>query len=192
MLELSKLHVKWGCTQLHRQLRHEGHNINHKRTARLYRKHALKLRRRRRRKLPERVRQPLVQTVRPNQCWSVDFMSDSLASGRAYRTFNVLDDYAREALAIEIDISLTANRVIRVLDQLCETYGNPEAIRSDNGPEFRSESVQTWAKERSPTCQRMTQQSPSAFVYKLWAALLGYIHDHHDTSHRRGSTRSTA
>ena len=149
LLQLAKLHVKWGCTQLHRQLRHEGHHINHKRTARLYRKHTLELRRGRRRKLPDRVRQPLVQTLRPNQCWSVDFMSDSLASGRAYRTFNVLDDYAREALAIEIDISLTANRVIRVLDQLCETYGTPEAIRSDNGPEFRSEAVQTWAKDRS-------------------------------------------
>lgn len=148
LIELAKAHIRWGCPQLHQQLRHEGHRINHKRTERLYGAHTLALRRRRRRTLPERVRQPLVQTVRPNQCWSIDFMSDSLASGRAYRTFNVLDDYAREALAIEIDISLTAHRVIRVLDQLCETNGTPEAIRSDNGPEFRSDAVQTWAKAR--------------------------------------------
>jgi putative transposase len=78
----------------------------------------------------------------------MDFMSDSLSDGRAYRTFNVLDDYALDALAIEIDISLTANRVVRVLDQLCEFHGSPEAIRSDNGPEFRSEVVQAWAKAR--------------------------------------------
>lgn len=76
-------------------------------------------------------------------------MSDSLANGRAYRTFNVIDDYARDALAIEIDISLTAQRVIRTLDQLCDWHGAPEAIRSDNGPEFRSHLVQEWARARS-------------------------------------------
>lgn len=149
LVTLAKAHRAWGCPQLHQQLRREGHQINHKRTARLYGEHGLALRRRLRRRLPERVRHPLVQTIRPNQCWSMDFMSDSLADGRAYRTFNVLDDYARDALAIEIDISLTANRVVRVLDQLCEWHGSPQAIRSDNGPEFRSEVVQAWAKAKN-------------------------------------------
>ena len=79
----------------------------------------------------------------------MDFMGDSLADGRSYRTFNVIDDYARDALAIQIDISLTANRVVRTLEALCECHGPPEAIRSDNGPEFRSEAVQTWAKARN-------------------------------------------
>jgi putative transposase len=146
LLELARTHAAWGCPQLHRQLRHEGHRINHKRTERLYRQHALSIRRRRRRRLVREVRNPLVQPIRPGQCWSMDFMGDSLADGRAYRTFNVIDDYARDALTIEIDISLTANRVVRVLDRLCEWYGVPEAIRSDNGPEFRSEVAQTWAK----------------------------------------------
>lgn len=149
LIELAKTYPAWGCPMLHQQLRQEGHRINHKRTERLYRTYGLALRRRRRRRLPERARIRLIQPVRPNQCWSMDFMSDSLASGRAYRTFNVLDDYARDALAIEIDISLTANRVIRVLEQLCESHGTPEAIRSDNGPEFRSDAVQTWAKEKT-------------------------------------------
>lgn len=148
LVALAKTHRAWGCPQLHRQLRHEGYRINHKRTQRIYDEKGLVLRRRRRRRLPEHARQPLVQPIRPNQCWSVDFMSDSLADGRAYRTFNVLDDYARDALTIEIDISLTANRVVRVLDQLCEWNGVPEAIRSDNGPEFRSETTQAWAKAR--------------------------------------------
>ena len=76
-------------------------------------------------------------------------MSDSLADGRAYRTFNVLDDYARDALAIEIDISVTANRVVRVLDQLCGWHGSRQAIRNDNGPEFRSEVVQARAKAKN-------------------------------------------
>jgi putative transposase len=149
LLELAKAHPKWGCPQLHWQLRDEGHRINHKRTQRLYGEHKLSLRRRRRHRLPERIRQVLLQPVRPNQCWSMDFMSDSLANGRPYRTFNVLDDYARDALAIEIDFSLTAHRVIRVLDHLCEVHGKPEAIRSDNGPEFRSYLVQAWASARN-------------------------------------------
>ena len=75
-------------------------------------------------------------------------MSDILADGRAYRTFNVIDDYARDALAIEIDVSLMAHRVMRVLERLCEWHGKPQAIRSDNGPEFRSEVLQAWAKEK--------------------------------------------
>ena len=146
LLELAQTHAAWGCPKLHRQLRHEGHRINHKRTERLYYQHGLSIRRRRRRRLVREVRNPLVQPIRPGQCWSMDFMGDSLADGRPYRTFNVIDDYARDALAIEIDVSLTAQRVLRVLDQLCEWHGVPEAIRSDNGPEFRSETVQTWAK----------------------------------------------
>jgi len=149
LIELAYTHGKWGCRQLHRQLRHEGFGINHKRTARLYATHDLAKPRRQRRRLPARVRKPLLQPIAPNQCWSMDFMSDSLASGRAYRTFNVLDDYARDALAIEIDISLSAHRVIRVLEQLCEWHGQPEAMRSDNGPEFRSHLVQAWAKARN-------------------------------------------
>jgi putative transposase len=148
LLELAQAHAAWGCPKLHRQLRHEGHRINHKRTERLYRQHGLSIRRRRRRRLVREVRNPLVQPIRPGQCWSMDFMGDSLADGRAYRTFNVIDDYARDALAIEIDISLTANRVVRTLEHLCEWHGRPEAIRSDNGPEFRSETVQTWAKDK--------------------------------------------
>lgn len=148
LVTLAKANGAWGCRQLHRQLRQEGFAINHKRTRRLYTEKGLVLRRRTRRRLPDHVRQPLVQPVRPNQCWSIDFMSDTLADKRSYRTFNVLDDYARDALAIEIDISLTANRVVRVLDQLCEWNGAPEAIRSDNGPEFRSETTQAWAKAR--------------------------------------------
>jgi len=148
LLELAQAHSAWGCPKLHRQLRHEGHRINHKRTERLYRQHGLSIRRRRRRRLVREVRHPLVQPIRPGQCWSMDFMGDSLADGRAYRTFNVIDDYARDALAIEIDVSLTAQRVLRVLERLCDWHGAPESIRSDNGPEFRSEVLQRWARDK--------------------------------------------
>jgi putative transposase len=148
LLELAQTHAAWGCPKLHRQLRHEGHRINHKRTERLYHQHGLSIRRRRRRRLVREVRHPLVQPIGPGECWSMDFMGDSLADGRSYRTFNVIDDYARDALTIEMDISLTANRVVRVLERLCEWHGAPASIRSDNGPEFTSEVTQAWAKER--------------------------------------------
>ncbi len=123
LLALAESHPAWGCPQLHRQLRREGHVINHKRTRRLYAELELTLRRRRRRRLPIEQREPLLQPLQPSYCWSLDFMHDALASGRTFRTLNVIDDFARDALAIEIDFSLSARRVIRVLEQLCEWHG---------------------------------------------------------------------
>jgi putative transposase len=124
LLEPASAHGTWGCPQLHQQLRREGHRINHKRTHRLYRKHGMSLRRRLRRRLPERVQQPLFQQLHPSQVWStgwpraMDFMIDTLVNRRTYRTFNVIDDCARDVLAIEIDFSLTGERIVRVLQQL--------------------------------------------------------------------------
>ena len=165
LVELANIHGAWGCPQLHRQLRREGHGINHKRTYRLYCKHGLSLRRRRRRRLPERVQQPLLQQRHPNQVWSMDFMSDTLVNRRAYRTFNVIDDCARDVLAIEIDFSLTGERVVRVLQQLCEWHGRPDAMRSDNGPEFRSHVVQAWAKENGIAWQFTQPGCPAQNAY---------------------------
>jgi len=165
LLELASTHGTWGCPQLHRQLRWEGHRVNRKRTQRLYRKHGLSLRRRRRRRLPERVQQPLLQQLHPNQVWSMDFMSDTLVSRRTYRTFNVIDDCARDVLAIEIDFSLTGERVARVLQQLCEWHGKPDAMRSDNGPEFRSHVVQAWAKSNGIEWQFTQPGCPAQNAY---------------------------
>ena len=129
LLELAQTHPTRGCPKLHRQLRHEGHRINHKRTERLYRQHGLSIRRRWRRWLAREVRHPLIQPIQPGQCWSMDFMGDSLSDGRAYQTFNVIDDYARDALAIEIDVSLTAQRVMRVSIRWGEWYWRRRYIR---------------------------------------------------------------
>lgn len=146
LMELAEAHPAWGCPQLHRQLRQEGYVINHKRTRRLYREQALTLRRRRRRRPVERERQALAQPIAPNVCWSMDFMHDTLANGRSFRTFNVIDDFARDVLAIEIDFSISGGRVVRALEQLCQWHGKPATIRSDNGPEFQSHTVQVWAQ----------------------------------------------
>lgn len=162
---LAEAHPAWGCPQLHRQLRQEGHVINHKRTWRLYGALGLTLRRRRRRRPIEREPQPLLQPLQPNACWSLDFMHDALASGRAFRALNVIDDYARDALAIEIDFSLSGSRVVRVLEQLCEWHGKPTMIRSDNGPEFRSEIVQAWARAKGVTWHFIEPGCPAQNAY---------------------------
>lgn len=83
--ELGSKHPRWGCPQLHQQLRREGFLINHKRTQRLYREFGLGLRRGRRRRLPPGVSQVILQPIPPLQCWSMDFMSDTLCWGKPYR-----------------------------------------------------------------------------------------------------------
>ena len=111
---------------------------NHKRVYRIYRLMGLSHRRRYKRRIPARIKEPLIVPQIPHTCWSIDFMSDSLTSGRRFRTFNVIDDFNREALAIEIDTSLPSSRVVQTLLRLFETYGKPHTIRMDNGPEFTS------------------------------------------------------
>ena len=79
---------------------------------------------------------PLLVPQKPNQVWSVDFMTDALYNGVRFRTFNVLDDFNREALRIEIDTSLPSQRLVRVFEQLKLERGLPDVLRTDNGPEF--------------------------------------------------------
>lgn len=165
LLALAHAHTAWGCPQLHKQLRAEGHRINHKRTDRIYREQRLGLRRRRRRRSPERVPEVLAQPIAPNTCWSIDFMHDTLANGQTFRTLNVIDDFARDVLAIEIDFSITGQRVARVLQQLCELHGRPETIRSDNGPEFVSHAIQNWANEHGVRWQFIEPGSPAQNAY---------------------------
>lgn len=82
-----------------------------------------------------------------NECWSADFMSDALWDGPRFRTFNVVDDFNREALAIVIDFNLPAVRVIRELDQIAASRGYPLKLRIDNGPELVSLALADWAEE---------------------------------------------
>jgi len=96
--------------------------------------------------LPPRTPEPLAVPEEFNQSWSADFMSDALADGRRFRTFNVIDDHRREALAIEIDLNIGGGRVVRVLDRIAEARGLPQRIRFDNGPEFTSIAVADWAE----------------------------------------------
>jgi putative transposase len=135
---------RFGYRRLHVMLRREGFNINPKRIYRLYRLEGLKLRQKRRKRVA-RPRKPLVTPTHINQCWSMDFVSDQFADGRRFRTLNIVDDFTREALAIEAATSLTGHCVVRVLQSLAEQRGYPESLRSDNGPEFIGRALDAWA-----------------------------------------------
>ena len=145
--ELAEARRRFGYRRLQVLLEREGWQVNHKRVYRLYVEEKLSLRRKRGRKRST-VRQPLPAAVAANQVWSVDFMSDTLSSGRRFRTLNIVDDYTRECLAIEVDTSLGGMRVVRVLEELKQRRGLPRQIRSDNGPEFVSRAVDQWAYEQ--------------------------------------------
>ena len=128
-------------------LRNQGRPWNHKRVYRVYCAMKLNLRINKRKRLPKRFPEPLAEPDALNICWSMDFMSDALLNGRRIRTLNIMDDFNREALAIEVDTSLPAKRVIRVLDQLADWRGFPQRIRVDNGPEFISSALALWAQD---------------------------------------------
>jgi putative transposase len=134
-----------GYRTLWRCLRREGLLINHKCVHRLYRLEGLGLRRRTRRQRARVPRAPLAPPTRRHERWSMDFMRDTLASGRVFRTFNVIDDLTRECLAIEIDHSLPGLRVTRVLDRIAARHGYPALLVCDNGPEFTGRALDQWA-----------------------------------------------
>ena len=140
-------HGRWGFWKCHDRLRLDGHAWNHKRIWRVYCAMKLNLPRRAKKRLV-RPMQPLDAPLWPNEIWSLDFMSDSLYQGRRFRTLNILDEGVREALAIEIDTSLPAQRVVRVLQQLETWRGLPKAIRLDNGPELTSQYLTDWCKDK--------------------------------------------
>jgi putative transposase len=137
---------RWGFGLCYDWMRGQGHAVNRKRAWRVYCAMKLNLPRRRRKRLPKMARQPLVAPTALNEVWSLDHMHDTLFNGRSYRVLNVIDEANREVLAIEIDTSLPALRVIRVLDQLRELRGLPKALRLDNGSEFRSQVFLDWCR----------------------------------------------
>ena len=147
--QLADRQPRWGCDKMTDYLRNQGHAWNHKRIRRVYRAMALHLKRKPKKRLPARAAQTLVVPAQANQTWSLDFMSDALSNGRTFRTLNVIDDYNREALWIEVDTSLPAERVVRVLEQLLDWRGKPASIRMDNGPELISQRLESWAKEKN-------------------------------------------
>ena len=136
---------RFGYRRLHVLLRREGHLVNHKKLFRLYREEKLTVRRRGGRKRAIGTRAPMLIPLRPNERWSLDFMSDQLTDGRRFRILTIVDDCTRECLALVADTSLGGIRVARELDRLMTERGKPRMIVSDNGTEFTSNAILGWA-----------------------------------------------
>lgn len=146
--EIASEKPRWGYRFIHNKLRREGWPVNRKRVQRLYREEGLAVRRKgkkRRSEGPRVVRTPLSG---PNKRWSMDFMSDTISSGRRFRCLNIIDEFNRESLAQYASHSIPAVRVIEVLERLREERGLPEVIVTDNGSEFTSRAFDTWAYAR--------------------------------------------
>ena len=148
----------WKCCA---QLRKARPDWNPKRIYRVYKAMKLNLRRAARRRLPKRERVALYVPRLPDTVWSIDFMSDALACGRRFRTFNVVDDFNREALHIEVDTSITSARLVRIFDQIKRDHGLPQVLRSDNGPEFLGEAFTQWAKASGVAIQYIQPGKPN-------------------------------
>lgn len=163
--ELAHQRRRFGYRRLRVLLQREGWRVNYKKVYRLYREEGLVVRRRKGRRRAGCMRVPLGAPVRANQGWSMDFMTDALAEGRRFRLLTVVDDYTREALAIEVDHSLPGLRVWRVLERLSASRGRPEWIVCDNGPEFSGQVLDQWAFENGVQLHFITPGKPSENAY---------------------------
>ena len=149
--ELAAQYTRYGYKTLHGMLKSEGLVINEKQTYRIYRDESLQVRRKRRKRLPRHQRVPMPMVTRPNQRWSMDFMSDQLVTGRRFRIFNLVDDFTRECVGQIVDFSISGERVARYLDEVSTTRKLPDEIVLDNGPEMTSKALWFWSQKRGVT-----------------------------------------
>ena len=168
---LERLHAhaavraRFGYRRLHILLEREGFAVNHKRVHRIYQAAGLQVRRRRRKRLTRAERVPLPTASHRLERWSMDFTADTLADGRNFRTLNIVDDFTRECVAIEVDRSLPGLRVTRVLERLHAALGLPQTIVVDNGPEFAGRTLDAWAYARGVTLRFIRPGKPIENAY---------------------------
>jgi len=166
LLRLTQTHKRWGFGLCYMYLRNvKCFGWNHKRVYRIYRELELNLRIKPRRRIKRQRPEALSVPTSINHVWSMDFMSDSLSDGSKLRTFNVMDDYNREGLTIDVDRSLPSQRVIRSLEQVIEWRGKPAAIRCDNGPEYISGEMMNWANKHQITLLYIQPGKPTQNAY---------------------------
>jgi putative transposase len=136
---------RYGYRRLTVMLRREGWRVNTKRVYRIYREENLGVRTAQRKKRSTHLRVPLPEPTRPNQRWSMDFVSDRVADGRWFRILTVVDQYTRECLCAYADRSQTGEKVVVQMERLTLLRGLPESITTDNGGEFAGKAMGTWA-----------------------------------------------
>ena len=159
--DLATVRPRFGYLRLHILLLREGWKINRKRVYRLYKLEGLELRHKKPKKRISalRVAHPTPQT--PNECWSMDFVSDCLHDGRRFRALTIVDNVSRVSPAIEVGNSLSGHRVAAVLDGLAHTHSLPKVIQVDNGPEFTSKALDEWAHRKKIKLQYSRPGKPT-------------------------------
>lgn len=167
LIELTSKNRNWGFGLCFLYIRNVmGLAWNHKRVYRIYCELELNMRIKPKKRIVREKPDRLSVPDSVNCMWSMDFMHDQLQNGRSFRLLNVIDDYNREGLAMEVDFSLPSDRVIRVLEQIIEWRGKPKAIRSDNGPEYISSQIKKWAEKQDIKLSYIQPGNPqqNAFV----------------------------
>jgi len=166
LVKLTSDRRTWGFGLCFLYLRNvQGYGWNHKRVYRIYCELELNLRIKPRKRLKKDKPEPLAVPGMPNDTWSMDFMADQLANGRSIRALNVLDDFNREGLGIEVDFSLPAEWVVRSLDHIIEWRGKPKTIRVDNGPENVSGKLVAWAEKQGVRLEYIQPGKPQQNAY---------------------------
>ena len=163
--DLAHARRRFGYRRIHDLLRREGVRANHKRIYRLYRESSLSVRKRRRRKQVMVDRQALYVPSRPNEVWSIDFVMDALANGRRIKCLTVVDDFTRECLDIAVDYGISGEYVTHVLERIGQFRGLPQAIRTDQGPEFTSRAMDRWAYGRGIDLKLIAAGKPTQNAY---------------------------
>jgi len=144
--EVAATYVRYGYRRLTVLLRREGWKVNAKRIYRLYNEEGLTVRTKQRKKIARRQRFPAPVAARANQCWSMDFVSDKLADGRAFRILTMVDQFTRECICLWADRSMSSAKVVEALSSAIDEYGAPpESITVDNGTEFTGRALEAWA-----------------------------------------------
>lgn len=161
IVRLAQRHRRYGAAMIHLKLRQQGWRVNHKRVERLYALEGLQVRRRKRKKVAMAERQPLIRPVAANAVWSMDFVFDRVASGRALKCLAIVDDATHECIALVPAYAMSGRQVVGVLEQLRHTRGLPQVIRSDNGREFTGKAMLTWAHEHGVHLKTIEPDKPT-------------------------------
>ena len=165
IVALAQRHRRYGSGMIYLKLRQAGEQVNQKRVERLCQLAELQVRRRRRKKIQAGDRQPLLRPAAANDVWSMDFVFDRVASGRAVKCLVVVDDGTHEVVATVAEHSMGGDHLVRILDEICAGRGKPGIIRTDNGPEFTGRAMLTWAHRTGVTLKLIEPGKPNQNAY---------------------------
>ena len=165
IVTLAHRHKRYGVGMIYLKLRQAGVLVNYKRVERLYQDAELQVRRRKRKKVPIGERQSLFRPLTANEVWSMDFVFDRTGEGRVLKCLTIVDDATHEALAVEVERSISGHGVVRVLDRLALSQGLPRIIRTDNGKEFCGRAMIQWAHQKGVTLRLIEPGKPNQNAY---------------------------